>query len=215
MVPAVRGSPTGSRRGKHTLRAVSRWRWLLPLAGATLACSGGFGAGPPSAGGSRAQTALEEAQQFCHARLAGDPHERAALERRLELEQRRLASGAWALGNPTGNLAQIQHEASAECLAQVAPALSGEGGKEATGILQAARLECESDDLPSAAALLQCIQRRTLEIFTRRGHGDDASQRDTLDRLLRVVGGEALSPEQREAYCRARELGGTGHPLCD
>jgi hypothetical protein len=185
------------------------------LTGAALACSGGLRGGPSSASGLRAQTALAEAQQFCRARLAGDPRERDVLERRLELEQRRLASGVSALGNPTGNLAQIQHEASADCLAQVVPALSGDGGKEAVGILRAARLECEGDDLPSAAALLQCIQRRTLEIFTRRGLGQDPSQRETLDRLLRVSGGEALSPEQRRDYCRSRELEGTGHPLCD
>jgi hypothetical protein len=178
-----------------------------------LACAGGAA---PSASERAAEAALDEAAALCSARVSSGPSEERALQRRVGIEIQRMAAGATSFDDSADELARIHSEASDDCFDQVLPALAGEGGAEALAILRTARLSCEAEGVPPASsALAQCIHARKLDLFLQRSPSDGPRQRETLDRLLRVGGGAPLPPELREEYCRTRELGGTGHPLCE
>jgi hypothetical protein len=148
--------------------------------------------------------------------VSSGPGDEAAIRRRLDAQTWRLSIGVTTLDETMGEIARIHGDAHGDCLDQVLPALAGEAGMEAVGILRAARLSCESDGLPPASsALAQCIHARKLELFTQQRPADSPGARETLDRLLRVGGSAPLPPALREEYCGTRELWRTGHPLCE
>lgn len=180
-----------------------------------VACAGE--SAPPSAGaGSAEEDALAEASALCSAGVNLGPGDDEALQRRMRVAAQQLRSDGVFLDEAMDEVARAHHEARSDCLAEVLPALEGEGGQAALDILRAARLSCEMDPRSTSPAELRaCIHARKLEIFAARSPRDGRHERETLDRLLRVGGGAPLSLELREQYCRTRELSGTGHALCE
>jgi len=207
-------SPPPPRQGDPLARSTRPWSLVLLLA-AALACAGGSGR-PQSADERTEEEALAEASALCDAHVDLGPGDEEAQRRRLRVATWQLSSGGLSLDDAMDELARAHHEARADCLDQVLPALAGDGGVAAVAILRAARVSCEADAaLASPAALRECIHRRKLEIFAARNPSDGPRERETLDRLLRVGGGAPLPPALRGEYCRTRELTGTRHPLCE
>lgn len=188
---------------------------LLLLLAAAPGCAG-TGPADVAAHGPAGPPSLEdEAAELCRLHVDRRESEERAMARRLDAELWRLSSGALSPDTLGGGLGRLHAEAHGRCLDQVLSALEGPGGEAALRILQEARVGCEAAvGAGSRAHAVDCIHRRKLELFRAGGAAEGPAGRETLDRLLRVGGGAPLSDEQRAAYCRTRELAGTGHPLC-
>lgn len=194
------------------MQSARRLRLLLSALGTAVACAGS----PATPSEHLAAAAADEAQALCSPSVSAAPPSDTVLGRRLALEQLRMSQGGMSMDDAAGRAARAHAHAWNDCLDVVLPALEGESGQDTVRILQDARRACEADGLPpESSALNRCIHERKLQIFRRETTAEGPAERETLDRLLRAGGGAPLSAEERAAYCRTRELGGTGHSFCD
>lgn len=182
---------------------------LLAASGACAGSAPGVVDGRPTG---ETRSAEDEAAELCRLHVDRTEADELRFDRRMAVESWKLSSGILPSGVSAANVGRLHAEAHGRCLDQVLSALEGPGGTVALRILHEARVSCESaPDSATSALARRCIHVRKLELF----EAGDTQDRETLDRLLQVGGGEPLSDAQRAEYCRTRELGGTGHPFCD
>lgn len=185
----------------------------LACAGTWLAGCAGLGGPPPPPGSP--DHAFEEALRLCQEGALLDPDTQRRLDRRTRMQDDMLASGLLDVEEYGSGRDRQRRRAESECLADVEPLLRGPAGAEVARLLRLAGQRCEADGLvPGTRAYGQCLHVEKLEVFAERHPDPGPEARGTLDRLLALGGGEPLSDAARAAYCRTRELGGTGHPMC-